>query len=141
MSFYKEKNNIAKSIATDVLITFVLFFLSMLIIASLLNAGKIKIEYMKPVSMATVFIVSFIAALITSKLLNGENNKVLSLLSATILFLIMTIVFFVNKRGEGNVNSLIISAVLIYFGKFIPSVINNQEHKQKKLKHKKRKRT
>ena len=138
MSSHKEKTNFIKNILTDALITFCVFCLVMFMVAFMLYAELITIEYMKIISAISIVFSSSVAVVIAHTISKSDANNVVPILSASTISMFMVIWFLVGKGKGDRLQDLIISAILVFVGKFIPNVIKTRTFKRKKAKRRKR---
>ena len=118
-----------KSILIETAITIVLFLLLSMFVTVLINGGFLKPQYLKPISMLSLFISSITAAVI-----RRTGNVVKGLLNAAIIILIIIIVSACQKGSGADAKNTILRGIVVALGKVIPNVIKTSGRRSKKRK-------
>lgn len=116
-----------KSILIETAITLALFLLLSLFVTVLINGGFLKPQYLKLISMLSLFISSITAAVI-----RRTGNIVKGLLNAAMIILIIIIVSACQKGSGADAKNTILSGIVVAVGKVIPNVINASGRRSKK---------
>ncbi len=120
------------SVLTETAIAIAVFVLLSVLATILINSGNLKLQYVNVVNTIILLLSSILATLIR------PTSTITSLMSG-IMIILSIIIAAACQRGSGaDINSIILSGIIVMSGKVIPSVIKKGENKSKKRKQRKR---